>query len=114
MTNISSQVTREPVDKAGTSGCLKLPQFNAVIVGNGAIGAALLEALLENPGLHRIAVLGRTQKALVSDSRVTYLHLDAEQPESIKRAATATKQEFERCNFKNKTFVLINTVQKTP
>ena len=104
MTDISSRVTREPADKTESLGCLNLPQFNAVIVGNGAIGAALLEALLENPGLHRIAVLGRTQKALVSDSRVTYHYLDAEQPESIKRAATATRQEFERCHL------LINTV----
>ncbi|MFT5709678.1 MAG: NAD(P)-dependent dehydrogenase (short-subunit alcohol dehydrogenase family) [Halioglobus sp.] len=104
MTNTSSQLTRNPRNTVWERGCLQLPLFNAVIVGNGAMGTALLQALLENPGLHRIAVLGRAQKAPASDPRVIYIHMDAEQPDSIERAATATRQEFERCHL------LINTV----
>ena len=99
-----SQVSREGVETGTATNCLQLPQINAVIVGNGAIGGALLEALLDHPRLNRITVLGRTRKALVSDSRVSYYHLDAEQPDSIKNAATATMQEFQRCHL------LINTV----
>jgi NAD(P)-dependent dehydrogenase (short-subunit alcohol dehydrogenase family) len=99
-----SQASRESLETARAPGCLQLPQVNAVIVGNGAIGAALLDILLDHPGLNRIIVLGRVRKALVSDSRVSFHHLDAEQPDSIRRAAAATMQEFERCHL------LINTV----
>jgi NAD(P)-dependent dehydrogenase (short-subunit alcohol dehydrogenase family) len=104
MNNISSQDTPESMDKTGILGCMRLPKFNAVIIGNGSIGTALMLALLENQGLSHLVVLGRTQRELVNDSRVTYLHLDAEQPDSIKRGATATRQVFEHCHL------LINTV----
>jgi NAD(P)-dependent dehydrogenase (short-subunit alcohol dehydrogenase family) len=99
-----SQISRERFATASGSGCLQIPQVNAVIVGNGSIGAALLETLLDHPRLNRITVLGRSRKALVSDSRISYHYLEAEQPDSIKRAATATMQDFEHCHL------LINTV----
>ena len=40
--------------------CLALSQFNVVIVGNGAIGSALLENLLQRQSLNRAVVLGRS------------------------------------------------------
>jgi NAD(P)-dependent dehydrogenase (short-subunit alcohol dehydrogenase family) len=100
----SSQLRRERLATSRAPGCLQVPQVNAVIVGNGAIGAALLETLLHHPRLNRITVLGRAPKALVSDSRVSYHYVDAEQPDTIKSAATATMQNFEQCHL------LINTV----
>ena len=99
-----SQLSREGLETTRAPGCLQLARINAVIVGNGGIGAALLETLLENPRLNRITVVGRSRKALVNDSRVSYHHLDADQPDSIKAAATATAQEFKRCHL------LINTI----
>ena len=114
MTNIPSQSKRESQDLSGMPGCLRLPKVGAVIVGNGAIGTALLEVLLENPRLHRIIVLARTRRALVSDSRVTYLQLDAEQPDSIERAAAATRHELERCHLFINTVGMLHTDSHRP
>ena len=103
MINIRSRNTQGS-QGMGEDSCLRLPQIGAVIVGNGVIGTALLEVLLENSGIHRIVVLGRTRKVLVNDSRVRFVQLEAEQPDSIERAAAATRQELDRCHL------LINTV----
>ena len=67
---------------------LALDSFNVVIVGNGAIGSALLENLLRRQGLNRAVILGRRQRILSTDERVSYLTIDAEEPCSITSAAS--------------------------
>lgn len=96
----SIRSTESPVD----NGFLQLAGFNAVIVGNGAIGGALLAALLRRPGLQRAFILGRTQKHDSNDPRVTHVYLDAEAPESVTAAAIAVADEVERLHC------VINTV----
>ena len=84
--------------------CLALSQFNVVIVGNGAIGSALLENLLQRQSLHRAVVLGRSTHNASDDKRVTYVTFDAEDAESVLNAATRVKESLDRVHL------LINTV----
>ena len=83
---------------------LTLDSFNVIIVGDGAIGSALLGNLLERPALQHAIVLGRGDKSTVQDSRVTRLSFDASEPESIVRAATRTGELIGRAHL------LVNTV----
>ena len=84
--------------------CLALSQFNVVIVGNGAIGSALLENLLQRQSLNRAVVLGRSAHNASDDERVTYVTFDAEDAESVMTAATRVKESLDRVHL------LINTV----
>lgn len=81
-----------------------LGAVNVIIVGDGAIGAALLEQLLRRPSLRHAVVLGRTAKPPVSDGRVTRLRFDACDPASVTRAASSAGEVLGRAHL------LINTV----
>ena len=83
---------------------LTLNAFNVIIVGNGAIGSALLNNILTLPGLQRAVVLGRSDSPGPEDERVSRLRFDATDPDSIASAAAATCELFERAHL------LINTV----
>ena len=87
-----------------TEHVLELDAFNAIIVGEGAIGSALLANLLRRPGLQRVLVLGRTDKPGIQDARITRLHFDACEPDSIVQAASRASEMFGRVHL------LINTV----
>ena len=84
--------------------CLTLSQFNVVIVGNGAIGSALLENLLQRQSLNRAVVLGRSAHNASDDKRVTYVTFDAEDAVSVMTAASRVKESLERIHL------LVNTV----
>ena len=84
--------------------CLALSQFNVVIVGNGAIGSALLENLLQRQSLNRAVVLGRSAHNASDDKRVTYVTFDAEDAVSVMTAASRVKESLERIHL------LVNTV----
>jgi NAD(P)-dependent dehydrogenase (short-subunit alcohol dehydrogenase family) len=81
-----------------------LEAFNVIIVGDGAIGSALLDNLLRRPALAHAVVLGRIDKAGMQDARVTRLLFDAGEPESITRAASRAGELIGRAHL------LINTV----
>ncbi|MEZ5571019.1 MAG: SDR family NAD(P)-dependent oxidoreductase [Halioglobus sp.] len=83
---------------------LALAAFNAVIVGDGAIGTALLHSLLQCRGLQRAVVLRRSDRPSAQDTRITRLRFDASDPDSITRAAAAACESLERVHL------LINTV----
>ena len=83
---------------------LTLDAFNVIIVGDGAIGSALLDNLLTRPGLQRAIVLGRRGDPGTQDKRITRLHFDASDPDSITDAAGAACELLERAHL------LINTV----
>jgi NAD(P)-dependent dehydrogenase (short-subunit alcohol dehydrogenase family) len=83
---------------------LTLDAFNVIIVGDGAIGSALLNNLLTLPGLKRAVVLGRSATPGSEDVRISRLRFDATDPDSIACAATATCELLERAHL------LINTV----
>ena len=87
-----------------TAGPLHLDRMNAVIVGDGAIGAALLDALLQRPGLAGVVVLRRGTMSLPDDPRVTPLSFDAQDPPSVAAAADAVKATLGRVHL------LVNTV----
>ncbi|MFK7976995.1 MAG: SDR family NAD(P)-dependent oxidoreductase [Halioglobus sp.] len=78
--------------------------FNAVVVGNGAIGSALAQTLLQHPNLGKLLILQRSNTALLNDPRVSVLPFDAENPESIAAAAQLIGESAERVH------VLLNTV----
>jgi NAD(P)-dependent dehydrogenase (short-subunit alcohol dehydrogenase family) len=83
---------------------LTLDAFNVIIVGDGAIGSALLDNLLTQPGLQRAIVLGRSDKPGNQDTRISRLRFDANNPDSIITAASAASELLERAHL------LINTV----
>lgn len=83
---------------------LKLDAFNIIIVGDGAIGSALLHNMLALPGLQRAVVMGRREPPGAEDERVSRLRFDAADPDSIACAAAAAYALFERAHL------LINTV----
>lgn len=83
---------------------LELGAFSAVIVGDGAIGSALLDKLLARPGLQHAIVLGRGDKPQHQDMRVSRLCFDATDPDTIMAAAIAAGALVERVH------ILINTV----
>jgi NAD(P)-dependent dehydrogenase (short-subunit alcohol dehydrogenase family) len=83
---------------------LTLDAFNVIIVGDGAIGSALLDNLLQRTALQHAIVLGRSDKGTTQDTRVTRLHFDAVEPASIARAASRTSELIGRAHL------LINTV----
>ena len=61
---------------------------NVVVAGDGAIGAALLENLLQRPQVKRVLVLGRNPGRIATGKRVSHLALDAEDAQSVQAAAT--------------------------
>lgn len=88
---------------AGTNP-LALPAVNVVIVGTGAIGTSLAQALLARPQTTRLFILHRGQAPALADHRVHCVAFDALQPDTI---ANAAKQVAGHCD---RVHVLINTV----
>jgi NAD(P)-dependent dehydrogenase (short-subunit alcohol dehydrogenase family) len=78
--------------------------FNAVIVGNGAIGSALAQRLSQEAHLQELIILQRSSAATPRDSRVKYIAFDALQPESVAAAAEIANQSVDRVHL------MVNTV----
>lgn len=78
-----------------------VPDFNAVVVGEGAIGAALVDELLSYDNLAKLVVLRRSTPRGREDSRVRYLRFDAS---AIDTPLSLDELELERVH------ALINTV----
>jgi NAD(P)-dependent dehydrogenase (short-subunit alcohol dehydrogenase family) len=95
-------------------GCLQLQGFNAVIVGNGAIGSALLESLLANPGLNRAVILGRRPHEVSEHARAGFVRFDALEPDSISSAAAAVGQQFGRLHLLINTVGMLHSSQQQP
>lgn len=102
---------QSPPDKPG---CLQLSGFNAVVVGNGAIGGALLQRLLANPQLNRVTVLGRHDKHAGIDGRAKFLPFDAMEPDSVTAAATGVGQHSERVHLLINTVGMLHTPTQQP
>ncbi|PLW67879.1 SDR family NAD(P)-dependent oxidoreductase [Pseudohalioglobus lutimaris] len=103
--------SRSAQDKTG---CLHLPAFNAVIVGNGAIGGALLECLLANPRLNRVMVLGRRRRPADIDASVDYLRFDALDPNSISSAAAKVHQQLDHVHLLINTVGMLHSTEQQP
>lgn len=99
---------------SGSQHCLALNQVNAVIVGNGAIGSALLDNLLQRSALNSVLVLGRTAAAVSEDPRVTHLTFDAEDPQSLINAALQVEQYVKRVHLLINTVGLLHNDQQGP
>ncbi len=87
-----------------TSNVFDNTAFNAVIVGNGAIGAAMLDQLLGLAGLNKAFLLARGAAIPHADSRVHTVCFDAVDADSIAAAATEVARHV------NHIHVLFNTV----
>jgi NAD(P)-dependent dehydrogenase (short-subunit alcohol dehydrogenase family) len=81
------------------SGCLDNDPLNVVIAGGGALGAALLEALLQRPNLGQAAVLWRHTRPTVDDDRVTAVPFDATDSATIEAAAQTVAERMERVHL---------------
>ncbi len=83
---------------------LQCDNVAAVIVGNGAIGTALAEALLQRKQVRRLVMLQRNNVASITDPRVIMVRFDAQKPESVVNAAKDIGQHLQRVHL------MINTV----
>lgn len=110
----------------------ELDAFNAVIVGNGALGSAMLEALLGYAGLQRVFVLARnfgssepeqhthndglnTQgTAGHNNARVSRLSFDAEDPSTIASAAAQIASQVDTLHLVFNTVGLLHDAQHGP
>ncbi len=97
-------MSRSAALKAGEFNPLSLEAINAVIVGNGGIGSALCRALHERGNVGSIALLGRSEVDLPSDTRVLQCHVDARQPGTLDAAADEVRRQM------GEVHLLINTV----
>lgn len=77
--------------------------LNVVIVGGGAIGAALLDGLLARPNLGYAAILSRRSRPGGNDPRVAHFHVDAADWGSVTQAAGGVARQVQRVHL------LINT-----
>lgn len=89
-------------------------QFNAIVVGNGAIGTALAECLLQQDSLNRLIVLQRRDTTSLLDQRVTILPFDAEKPESVVSAAERARTSLERVHIMINTVGMLHTQKQSP
>ncbi len=104
MTDSDETRADQETQPVGQVGFTDLPDFNVVVVGNGAIGSALLSRLLQERGLQRAFLISRSAGSPPEDDRVTCLHLDAEDYASIEAAADQVGRQVSRIHL------LINTV----
>ena len=93
---------------------LALKSFNAVVVGSGAIGSALVQNLLQREALNRVVVLGRGAHCVPEDDRVTHLTFDAEDAGSVIAAATQVQQTLDSVHLVINTVGLLHNQHQGP
>lgn len=91
-----------------------MEQYNAIIVGSGAIGTALAEKLLERPQLTHLVVLQRRTLSAFKDPRVSTVFLDAEKPASITTAATQVRKVVQRVDLMINTVGMLHCEEQQP
>lgn len=97
-----------------TVNVLQQERLNAIIVGNGAIGSALAESLLQSSELQHLVVLQRCRETSLRDSRVSIVEFDAEQAESVKAAAAAVREVLQRAHVMINTVGMLHSEQQKP
>jgi len=93
---------------------LQQQQWNAIVVGNGAIGTALAECLLQHAGLRQLVVLQRSHETSLSDPRVTIEEFDAEQPDTVTAAAATVRTFLQRAHLMINTVGMLHNAQQQP
>ena len=93
---------------------LQQQKLNAIVIGNGAIGTALAECLLQTPGLRQLVVLQRRGETSLSDPRVTIVEFDAEQPDTVAAAAAIVRTFLQRAHLMINTVGMLHNVQQQP
>ena len=88
--------------------------FNSVIVGNGAIGLALVQRLLQRRQSASVAVLGRRMNEVSDDPRVSYFTFDAGSPDSVLEAAVRIQDSFSRIHLLVNTVGFLHTESQVP
>ena len=88
--------------------------MNAIIVGNGGIGSALAESLLQRENLQQLVILQRNSEARFNDPRVEIVDFDAERPESLVIASTIIRKKMKRAHLAINTVGLLHSEQQQP
>jgi NAD(P)-dependent dehydrogenase (short-subunit alcohol dehydrogenase family) len=88
--------------------------FNAIVVGNGAIGTALADNLLQQDGLRQLVILQRRSETSLNDPRVTIVGFDAEQPGSVTAAATTVRKSLQCAHLMINTVGMLHNAQQQP
>ncbi len=87
---------------------------NVVVAGDGAIGAALVDKLLQRPQVQRVMVLGRKPGRIASDPRVSHLAIDAEDSQSVLAAAERAQDAVQRVHLLINTVGMLHTTGQGP
>ncbi|CAA0125360.1 C-factor [Halioglobus japonicus] len=88
--------------------------FNAVIVGNGAIGSALAESLLQQTHLQKLIILQRSGSLTPREPRENRVTFDAQQPDSVAEAAALAMQSVDRVHLMVNTVGMLHSAQQQP
>jgi NAD(P)-dependent dehydrogenase (short-subunit alcohol dehydrogenase family) len=97
-----------------TTRWLQQQHLNAIVVGNGAIGTALAESLLQQDGLRQLVILQRRSETSLKDTRVTIVEFDAEQPASVTTAAATVRKSLQRVHLMINTVGMLHNAQQQP
>jgi len=93
---------------------LQQDALNAVIVGDGGIGSALAENLLQRDNLRHLVILQRNSEPGLSDPRVSTLQFDAQRPESLANASASVHDKVDRVHLLFNTVGLLHSDQQQP
>ena len=97
-----------------TSHFFQQQEWNAIVVGNGAIGTALAERLLQHAGLRQLVILQRRAETSLNDPRVTIVEFDAEQPDTVAAAAATVQKFLQQVHLMINTVGMLHTAQQQP
>ncbi len=93
---------------------LSLPLANALLVGTGAIGTGLAQALLDRPQTGKLFILHRGQAPALGDPRVHPVAFDALQPETVTAAARTVAEHCDRLHLVINTVGMLHTPSQGP
>lgn len=93
---------------------LQQADLNAIIVGNGGIGSALVEKLLQQENLQQLVILQRNTEDRINDPRVRVVNFDAERPETLTVAATIVHKYLKKAHLVINTVGLLHSAKQQP
>ena len=93
---------------------LQQESMSAIIVGDGAIGTALAESLIQLGNLRQLVILQRNSKTRFKDPRVRIIAFDAERPDSLATASNLVHDYLDKAHLIINTVGLLHTEQQQP
>ena len=88
--------------------------MSVIIVGNGAIGTALAECLIQRDNLRQLVILQRNSEIRIEDPRVRIVAFEAERLESLAVASTLVHEYLDKAHLVINTVGLLHSEHQQP